>query len=93
MWPDYMKRDTLAARLDLKPGAVEQYVKRGLLPPPVRLGEAELWYWPEVHRWINRAPDESDHMDAAGDPYLEALNEDTPHRPASSARPLRQVTR
>ena len=29
MWPDYCKKETLARRLDLEIGAVDQYVKRG----------------------------------------------------------------
>lgn len=93
MWPDYMKRDTLAARLDLKPGAVEQYVKRGLLPPPTRLGEADLWYWPEVHKWISRSPDES-RQDDEVDPFMEALKDEAPsHGSTSAPRALRSVSR
>lgn len=33
MWPDWCKRETLARRLDIEPGAVDQYVKRGVIPP------------------------------------------------------------
>lgn len=40
MWPDYCKKETLARRLDLEIGAVDQYVKRGLLPSPHKVGEA-----------------------------------------------------
>ena len=48
MWPDYLKRETLARRLNLAPGAVDQYVKRGLLPEPIAIGEALLWRWADV---------------------------------------------
>ncbi len=91
MWPDYMKRDTLAARLDLKPGAIDQYVKRGLLPPPVRLGDADLWSWEAVNRWINRPGGESQHTDDVVDPIMEALNEIPTNGTAPRARSLRQV--
>ena len=43
MWPDYCKKETLARRLDLEIGAVDQYVKRGLLPSPHKVGEALLF--------------------------------------------------
>lgn len=48
MWPDYCKKETLARRLDLEIGAVDQYVKRGLLPSPHKVGEALLFCWQEV---------------------------------------------
>ena len=47
-WPDYMTKEVLARRISLKLGAIDQYVSRGLLPPPHKLGEALLWHWPEV---------------------------------------------
>jgi len=50
MWPDYCKKETLARRLDLEIGAVDQYVKRGLLPSPHKVGEALLFCWPGAGR-------------------------------------------
>jgi len=43
-----MRRETLAAYIDLSPGAVDQYVKRGILPRPHKIGEALLWSAEEV---------------------------------------------
>lgn len=82
MWPDYCKKETLAKRLDLAVGAVEQLVKRGLLPSPHRCGEALLWYWPEVDSAIrgNNAG-ESEHVD----PYLAGIE-----RAAQTAATRRQ---
>jgi len=64
MWPDYCKKETLARRLDLETGAVDQYVKRGLLPSPHKVGEALLFCWAEVDSYLrggNTA--ESEHVD------------------------------
>lgn len=52
MWPDYCKKETLARRLDLEIGAVDQYVKRGLLPSPHKVGEALLFCWTEVDSYL-----------------------------------------
>lgn len=70
MWPDYLKKETLARRLDLEIGAVDQYVKRGLLPSPHKVGEALLFCWAEVDSYLrggNTAESEHD------DPYLAGL--------------------
>ena len=65
MWPDYLKLRTLAKRLDLELGAVEQLVQRGLLPPPVEVGDARLWRWSDVDSFLRLGK-----MEVADDPYL-----------------------
>ncbi len=90
--PDYVSRETLAYRLDMKVGAIEQLVKRGVLPPPLSIGEALRWWWPDVDRRI-RGDDLQTSATAhkADDPYLKAINgsaEDIEHQIAA-ARPLR----
>jgi hypothetical protein len=90
--PDYVSRETLAYRLDMKAGAIDQLVKRGILPPPHQIGEALRWWWSEVDRRI-RADDLQTNATAAeaDDPYLTAINgpaSDTKHQ-ASTPRPLR----
>lgn len=52
MWPDYLKKETLARRLDLEIGAIDQYVKRGLIPSPHKVGEALLFCWAEVDSFL-----------------------------------------
>lgn len=69
-WPDYMTRETLARRLDLKPGAVDQYVKRGILPPPRKVGEALLWSWVEVDNFIRTGKA----VEVVDDPYERGIN-------------------
>lgn len=64
LWPDYCKRETLAKRLNLPAGAIDQLVKRGLLPAPIRLGDALLFRWADVDSYLR-----SGKMDAPDDPY------------------------
>jgi predicted DNA-binding transcriptional regulator AlpA len=68
-WPDYLRRETLARRLNLAPGAIDQLVKRGLLPPPLRLGEALLWRWATVDEILTRGQ-----PTATDDPYARGIN-------------------
>ena len=90
--PDYVSRETLAYRLDMKVGAIDQLVKRGILPQPRVIGEALRWWWPDVDRRI-RGDDLQTSSTAhdADDPYLKAINgaaSDAEHQVAA-ARPLR----
>ena len=50
IWPDYCTRETLAKRLELKPGAIDQLVTRGILPAPVMIGDALRWKWATVEQ-------------------------------------------
>lgn len=59
-WPDYCRKETLAKRLDLAVGAIDQYVKRGLLPRPKKIGDALLWKWAEVDAMMTGVADGSD---------------------------------
>ena len=90
--PDYLSKESLAHRLDMKVGAIDQLVKRGILPPPHQIGEALRWWWPEVDRRI-RADDLQDTSTAsdAEDPYLSAINgpASDPEHQAPAPRPLR----
>jgi len=71
-WPDWMSKDTLAAYTDLKFGAIDQYVKRGLLPRPHMIGEAQRWSKQEVDDAIRGAEHDAVHS-GANNPYLERI--------------------
>jgi predicted DNA-binding transcriptional regulator AlpA len=90
--PDYLSKESLAHRLDMKVGAIDQLVKRGILPPPVSIGEALRWRWPDVDRRIRGNGLQTTSADhGADDPYLKAINgaaPDAEHQTAA-ARPLR----
>jgi len=85
-WPDYMARETLADRLDLKPGAIDQYVKRGLLPHPIQIGEARRWSWRDVDNWI-RGVNGND-LSVNDDPFLAGIvsNGNQKRNPSPSSR-------
>ena len=53
--PDYCDKETLAYRLSVKPGAVDQLVKRGIIPPPTFVGDAMRWRWVTVEAAIEGA--------------------------------------
>lgn len=65
-WPDYMSRETLAKRLDLPVGAIDQYVKRGLLPRPIKVGDALRFAWRDVDSFLRNGKTDGD----SDDPYI-----------------------
>jgi len=90
--PDYVSAETLAYRLDIAVGAVEQYVKRGLLPAPRMIGEAKRWCWQEVDRRIRGVDGDAAATanEDDNDPYIRALDGATPepeHCPARARAP------
>lgn len=46
--PAFPSKATLAAELDISETTVDDWVKRGLLPKPIRRGGAVRWCWAEV---------------------------------------------
>lgn len=46
--PSYVSKATLAAELEMSETTVDSYVKRGLLPQPIRRGGSVRWCWAEV---------------------------------------------
>ena len=52
--PSYMSKATLAAELDLSETTVDGYVRRGLLPKPVKIGGSVRWCWDEVDATLRR---------------------------------------
>ena len=51
--PDYVSAETLAYRLDCSERTVQDYVKTGLLPHPIKIGNLVRWYWPDVESYIS----------------------------------------
>jgi predicted DNA-binding transcriptional regulator AlpA len=71
----YVCAETLAQLLDCSKTTVHGYVRRGILPRPIRIGELVRWRWVDVEKAIGclEAGDEYSHADAGNDPYLEGL--------------------
>jgi predicted DNA-binding transcriptional regulator AlpA len=67
----YLSRRSLADKLDLAEGAIDQLVKRGILPEPVTIGEAKRWRWDDVDaRLRGVAAGVAQSADEQQDPYL-----------------------
>lgn len=70
----YLSRKSLADRLDLAEGAIDQLVKRGILPDPVTIGEAKRWRWDDVDaRLRGVAAGVAQAADEQQDPYLSGV--------------------
>ena len=46
--PDYVSRETLAYRLDLRASDVDRMVTAGMLPPPLFIGNEKRWRWSDI---------------------------------------------
>lgn len=75
--PDYVSAQTLAYRLDCSRSTVDDYVRRGVLPKPLRLGTLQRWRWSDIEVWIAHTSVDfrgqefaaGDWDDDEGDPY------------------------
>lgn len=66
--PAYLSAETLAAELEIAESTVYELVRRGVLPPPIRLSpRCARWSWADVERALDgmRGAGET-----ASDPYL-----------------------
>lgn len=54
--PEYCSAETIARELDCSASTVHAYVKRGILPQPVKRGALGRWKWSEVERWMQSSP-------------------------------------
>lgn len=46
--PSYVSKATLAAELDVSESTVDNWVQRGVLPKPVKIGGSVRWSWSQV---------------------------------------------
>ena len=46
--PDLVDLDTMAYRLCMATRTVHDYVARGWLPKPVKIGNVNRWHWPDI---------------------------------------------
>ena len=71
--PSYVSKATLAAELDIGESTVDDLVKRGALPKPIRIGGSVRWDWELVKAGLNSAGPNQD----GDDPFLKALTHET----------------
>jgi predicted DNA-binding transcriptional regulator AlpA len=46
--PAFISRKRAAAELDMSPDTFDEYVRKGVLPPPKRRGKLTRWKWAEI---------------------------------------------
>jgi len=72
--PAYLSRVTLAAELDCAESTVDELVKRGVLPPPIRLSTGCVrWCWVEVVTALTSIKDVASAGKESTDPYIEGV--------------------
>ena len=64
--PDFVSAETLAHKLDCSESTVHDYVRRGLLPKPIKIGQLVRWRWVDVEQFIAAL----EAGPSADDPYL-----------------------
>jgi predicted DNA-binding transcriptional regulator AlpA len=66
--PSFLSKATLAAEFDISESTVDEWVRRGIFPQPVRLGGSVRWRWAEVSASIKPvvAVDEDPFMKGLG---------------------------
>lgn len=68
--PAYVSRATLAEQLDMAESTVDDFVRRGILPKPIRLSTGCVrWSWIEVEAAVGSLKVEGPQEQPA-DPYL-----------------------
>lgn len=66
--PDFVSRETLAYRLDLRASDIDRMVTAGMLPAPLHIGNEKRWRWSDVEaRLVNATPTRDD------DPYMRGI--------------------
>ncbi len=50
--PHFVSAETLAHRLDCSKSTVAGYVRRGILPKPLKIVELVRWRWADVEQFI-----------------------------------------
>ena len=75
--PDLCSAETLAHRLDCSVSTVHNYVRRGLLPKPVKIGELVRWPWATVELHLERGGCGEGTSDDS-DPYLASIQNGAP---------------
>ena len=66
--PAYPDKAALAAELCISESTVDDWVRRGSLPPPIRFGGSIRWCWADVVARL------SGMTSPASDPFIQGIN-------------------
>ena len=58
--PDLVDLDTMAYRLCMSTRTVHDYVARGWLPKPVKIGNVNRWHWPDILEMVESLKNQSE---------------------------------
>jgi predicted DNA-binding transcriptional regulator AlpA len=71
---EHVSAETLAQLLDCSKTTVHGYVRRGILPRPIRIGELVRWRWVDVEKAIQSLEGGDDSHADHDDPYIEGID-------------------
>lgn len=93
--PDYCDAETLAYRLSVAVGCVDQMVRRGEIPAPYEYSGAVRWKWAEVEQCVARLRTASGTVSMDGsDPITRGIdNAPLPSRLSAVTRASRNLAR
>jgi predicted DNA-binding transcriptional regulator AlpA len=74
---EYVSAETLAQLLDCSKTTVHGYVRRGILPRPIRIGDLVRWRWVDVEKAIQCLEGGDDSHADHDDPYIEGIDRGT----------------
>jgi predicted DNA-binding transcriptional regulator AlpA len=69
--PSYVSKATLAAELDIGESTVDDYVRRGVLPKPIRIGGNVRWCWAQIQASLASLTGSAQHSD--NDPFMKGV--------------------
>jgi predicted DNA-binding transcriptional regulator AlpA len=76
--PSYVSRARMAQELDCAPSTIDEMVRRGILPKPVKLlSHCVRWRWAEVEMAIDLIQKAKPRSDDEDDPIMRTVNDPT----------------
>ena len=58
--PAWVDMATLCDEICVHPNTVDNWVRKGILPPPVKRGAKLMWRWSEIDRFLAHGPGDAD---------------------------------
>lgn len=65
--PAWPSKATLAAELDVSESTIDEWVRRGILPKPVRMAGSVRWCWDDVNAALSAGRNSSE------DPFMSGV--------------------
>ncbi len=86
--PDLVDLDTMAYRLCMAARTVQDYVARGWLPKPVKIGNVNRWHWPDILEMVETLKNTSERgHDEPVDEYTQGIDHVAPKQKTAQKAP------